>query len=62
MSITRSSIKKKGRDSLAGSVRTRGFKLKEGRLRLDIRKKIYDEGCEALAGIVCPERWCMPNP
>jgi len=54
--ISRGAIKKKGTDSLAGSIRTRGFKLKEGIFRLDIQKKIYDESCEALAGIGCPER------
>ena len=28
-----------------------GFKLKEGRFRLDIRKKSYSEGGEALAQV-----------
>jgi len=32
--ISRGAIKKKGTDSLAGSIRTRGFKLKEGIFRL----------------------------
>jgi len=38
-----------------------GFKLKEGRFRLDMRKKILQLGLWG-TGTGCPERWWMPHP
>ena len=41
--------------------REKGFKLKEGSFRLDIKKVFYSEGGEAREKD-CPERWWMPYP
>jgi len=43
------------------STRGNGFKLKEGRVRLDIRKKIFT--LKTLRHCTdCPERWWCPIP
>jgi len=41
--------------------RGNGFKLKEGKLRLDIRKEVfYNKGSEALRQLA--QMWWMPHP
>ena len=57
---------KKERDKLfsrmcVGRTSRNGFKLKEGRFRLDIRKKVfYNEGSEALRRV--PREVVVPHP
>jgi len=65
LSVSKGGYKKVG-DNLFSRIccdRTQGngSKLKEGRFRLDIRKKFFTVRM-VRTGTACPERWWMPHP